>query len=872
MPHKRRSHEDDDDGTSENHLTSTLDSILEALLLHAKDPDPNWAARELDFAENLLKAIDCDDVSHKKSKSNDSLKTAGMSERPEGDSVGDKKDPIYFRDMKEAFCEILRQFDDDKLENCTVYHGNHEYGYNEDVHQSVAGFRRCLESFGPTRLFRIKVHDERMFFAEDELASVKRREFLKDVRRRFHCGNLPDRIRDKLGSNRSDTYISGLVEMSPPVETDFQVVFNADWTKDAAYIISGESGIGKSTFVQNEFDSKDSVSIYHSLDRNDIFYWNKKIEEPSNKEAMSKIRKIFNELFRQRKTRSRLYSAVSTVHSKLHRLRNGASVMILKSIIEGKVDTYPDLKAWWNGERDPIEKVVLIIDEAGKCESFARGLVDSVREIHKDFIDKRRCKMFKLVLAGSGLDAAIKRDSSFDPVDTAAFGTDPLKSTVVVLKGPKKLFLEDKLTSYFTMRKSRTRIEGFIPKAIAKGAYSRVLATNTRMLFDGIIPILKDEKLTVGIQESGLEQKLHGLCSSKIIMDFAARAYVQLNRLKDLSQDQRQNIISRSFLFLLKSSCDAVQNKHAYPIGTFDSLSVQSMVDLTLMGVVASNPLDTSPALRFLACNGHTDELIPADWISFDGLVAVHLRRFMYASKDCSLVVHTLREAWPGKAIARPRDSIDVSKELTRNFKDYSFDDVRNLTKIILENGPGKLAIIMKQRVPSAQSADIIILEATVEQRKVELCFDLFKAKHCATIPGVKTDTFRDWVKSIGVDMGGSEKDHRHEYSLLGIEYLGNCLKESLCAKFASVDVAIRGRFLVVSKGFKETPWKEDDVTHMKQDYKLTLWTREHLEPTFSAINLDPPTAEDDEAPRFRVEGTEDRSFSSIDKWMKTKE
>ena len=99
MPHKRRSHEDDDDGTSENHLTSTLDSILEALLLHAKDPDPNWAARELDFAENLLKAIDCDDVSHKKSKSNDSLKTAGMSERPEGDSVGDKKDPSYHENI-----------------------------------------------------------------------------------------------------------------------------------------------------------------------------------------------------------------------------------------------------------------------------------------------------------------------------------------------------------------------------------------------------------------------------------------------------------------------------------------------------------------------------------------------------------------------------------------------------------------------------------------------------------------------------------------------------------------------------------------------------------------------------------------------------
>ena len=62
----------------------------------------------------------------------------------------------------------------------------------------------------------------------------------------------------------SDTYIKSLVDMS----SDTSVNTFVEASKTAAVVVSGESGSGKSTFVQNEF--KDSTCIYHSLDKKDL--------------------------------------------------------------------------------------------------------------------------------------------------------------------------------------------------------------------------------------------------------------------------------------------------------------------------------------------------------------------------------------------------------------------------------------------------------------------------------------------------------------------------------------------------------------------------------------------------------------------------
>lgn len=130
--------------------------------------------------------------------------------------------------------------------------------------------------------------------------------------------------------------------------------------------------------------------------------------------------------------------------------RNEAAVKALEEILFASIKNHQRLKSWWNGNELGVNKLVLVIDEAGRNTPFAQGLVDSVRKIHSDWQRRRRCQDFKLVLAGSGLEGAIKADSLqidddrlYD--DLASFGTDPMKSNVIALEGPSKENLKENL-------------------------------------------------------------------------------------------------------------------------------------------------------------------------------------------------------------------------------------------------------------------------------------------------------------------------------------------------------------------------------------------------------------------------------------------
>jgi hypothetical protein len=491
----------------------------------------------------------------------------------------------------------------------------------------------------------------------DELCK-ERKKFRKYVRETFSCGNLLEIIRDKVGSRPLDAYIQNFIQR----DSDTTVQSFIDHPqKAAAFVISGESGSGKSTFVQNEFQSDDCACIYHSLNRNDTkVHQDALSSKPKNVGLYHKIREVLRVFEEKGLFRTELHDAVSDLHFDLFRVRNQASISILENILKGKMAN-ERMVEWWNGKDEPIEKLVVTIDEVGKCENFARGLVDSVRHIHQKFIDKRRCKLFKLVLAGSGIDGTIQKDSSLPSEefpDTATFGTDPAKANVVVLRGPAEMSgpLQDYLKSYFAKRKKTSNVEEAIPEAIVNGSISRVLATNTRMLFDGIIPILENEKMTKGIEVAGLKQRLIDLCSANIIMDYAARNYALLNALEGTDEDERQHFLSRSFLYLLQSHNKDLQelNHYAYAENVFANLSEKDKVELILKGVVASIPSER-----------------------FDEQTA-------------------------------------VSDELKSHFKCHTFVDVRDLSDR-LRSTKDKLAIVMKQRVPSAQSADIIVLEATVD-------------------------------------------------------------------------------------------------------------------------------------------------------------
>ena len=85
----------------------------------------------------------------------------------------------------------------------------------------------------------------------------------------------------------------------------------------------------------------------------------------------------------------------------------------------------------------PVDKLVVVVDDHDKNPELARGLVSKVRNIYGD-ITRWKARDVLLVLVGSGLDFYIRnviRDEDTRKVVTS-YGTDPLKSNIIRLKGP----------------------------------------------------------------------------------------------------------------------------------------------------------------------------------------------------------------------------------------------------------------------------------------------------------------------------------------------------------------------------------------------------------------------------------------------------
>lgn len=207
-------------------------------------------------------------------------------------------------------------------------------------------------------------------------------------------------------------------------------------------------------------------------------------------------------------------------------------------------------REWWaNPNSLRVKKLVIIIDEIGKLPDLARGLVDEVRIISQKY--KTHANELLIVLVGSGLDGLIEEDSI--PIDfmnvggesedsndflesLKGFGTDPSKSEIITLKCPT--LVPRKIISIISV------------DTIQKGSYSKVLATNSRMLFNGVIPIMKNKFHTLKVDEIDLESRLEQIGSTNIIMDYAARVYATLNGLTDCEPNMLRSLLLQQFIFL----------------------------------------------------------------------------------------------------------------------------------------------------------------------------------------------------------------------------------------------------------------------------------------------------------------------------------
>ena len=186
-------------------------------------------------------------------------------------------------------------------------------------------------------------------------------------------------------------------------------------------------------------------------------------------------------------------------------------------------------------------------------------MVDSVRSITEDWQSKGRCKTFRLVLGGSGVESLIENKSKKSN-GTTFFGTDPSKSIVVTLQGPATNDSEFQANLEWYLR--RQNLKPQIAPAILQGTFSRVLCTNSRMLFDGLIGTVLSNKVFTAYyasnyqEEAEIERRLKDLCSSRIPMAFVPRIYFSLNALSRYDAKDKEKYINEAFRILSETLRD----------------------------------------------------------------------------------------------------------------------------------------------------------------------------------------------------------------------------------------------------------------------------------------------------------------------------
>jgi hypothetical protein len=208
-----------------------------------------------------------------------------------------------------------------------------------------------------------------------------------------------------------------------------------------------------------------------------------------------------------------------------------------------------DASTWWEATESPVtvKKLIVVVDEVGKAPGLARGLVDEVRNIYDDITGRGLAEKVLLVLVGSGLDHHIRGDTLDFEIETkvdeefkssmaSLFGTDPRKSNVIVLKGPDL--------------KEGGTFCGVATKDITEGTYSRMLATNTRMLTRGVMPIFKSSILMQYVTGNESSMRRRALGSTNIVMDYAARVYIELNGLQRLDASALESVLLTQFRLL----------------------------------------------------------------------------------------------------------------------------------------------------------------------------------------------------------------------------------------------------------------------------------------------------------------------------------
>lgn len=697
---------------------------------------------------------------------------------------------------------------------------------------------------------------------------------------------LRELLRKKQGTDFDDDTMKWERDFVVPRFPPARVHFSADVTKCAAVVIAGESGSGKSWFAKNWLPNEhpDAYFIYHELDDGDAKF-DTHAEDPPDEalafachRAMIKLKGYCD---------TPLYGFISAVLEENNILRNQLARRKVEEMILKALSGNATTRKWWEDSKErkavhTLEKLIIIVDEVGKSPELARGIVDDVRNICNSILDRGLAKKAILVLVGSGLDGHIGEDSLDYDGSNLNFGTDPSKSDVIVLEGPNLAGRKD--------------ISGILVEDIENGTYSRVLATNTRMLTRGIIPVLKCNMNTLLVRPNNLSGRRVELGSTNVVMDYAARVYISLNGLsRSFNKDPKRfnSMLLQQFRLLVNGEINRVRFeekrqtklKHNPAFDCSFRVLRREYHNVLKLGLITADVLKTSQALRYLACEGQAAPLDAQDGVGFEIVLQHHLVRLCMAENDARREKHddargvkddehcseyfssryALAQAWPPSSTTK--EGLDTEEAVLNEVNDrYGNErtkarhqpDAYEIAKL-LEN-KDDYDLVLRQSVSNAQGADVMVLSRRGTE---EATVDLYQAKHYSKLPSRGSKHTIDAFASLGVlyDPKSGSFDTKPKTGSAGYSFLGTQVFVNELSDALKIGVKVRKRVVVFSKEWSSflstTSWNDFDfeaAAFCKNTETGTggsnvwIWTREMLEPTISALATKPALEISDDA------------------------
>jgi len=628
-------------------------------------------------------------------------------------------------------------------------------------------------------------------------------------------------------------YIEGLVR----IESIHTPQFVEDLSKNTVWVVAGESGSGKTTYGMQMFPG--AHVLRHSLIESNL------INTPLRKESSSDTLRTFLELVTThlfndgRYVNTDIYSAVRNVANSANKERNKWALDLAKTLLRSAANDFEcdSVKNWYNrtlgGQDVTLEKLVLVFDECGRSPEFTVGIIAKARDLLTDLKLNGLAMELALVLCGTGLEA-VKTGTTGNKY----IGSDPALTTVTIMLNTNLDHLTDGVGVGVDER-----------NAIKEGVFSRIAATNVRMLANGVLPVLRNELVTKHADDNTWGEnasRLKAFCSFRFAMDFSVRAYVNLNGLAGKDTSARGELLDKAFHYMLKSALQVIRPSAAATsqIEAMDAKYEGDDEDIFRIGLATRDLSKTSNALRYLACKGKTAPLFASNGTAFENVVAVHLHRYS-ESLGISTGLKELQSAWPPAARKNvDLDEAKVVEELVNDMLEDGKADVQMIVNFfrnaIPEAKGGPVALVLRQGVPNAQGADVMKFEAM----KSILEVSTYQTKNWKSTRHKKE--MSNAAKSLGVDA-----DNTKCIPVQGSAGYSYQATLALCKKVAEVLVMkpeIVNRVIVFA--YEDSQRSKSDEELVK-GCNVQLWSKEMLEPTISALVVAP---DEDEHEKIRVD------------------